>query len=264
MGKHNTLLRWVGSKKPILPELLPRVPHAFNTYYEPFAGSAALFFALRPQRSVIGDINQDVISFYSHLRDDHEGLFRTLSKFPASSSEYYTLRSTFNQTPPGRQRAALFFYLNRHCFNGVYRTNAHGHFNVPLGKRFGPVPNKTDFSEAATLLRGTRLLNCSYEITLSEVRKNDFVYIDPPYFHRTTRHRGEFSYQSFGSNDLYALLSLVDELVTRQCYILFSYKHTQDLKSHFKHWNYTELVVPSRLNHTGRFPQTSEALISNY
>src|SRR5438094_5770958 len=129
----NTFLRWAGSKRKLLPVLLDAVPDNFDRYVEPFAGSACLFFALGPHRAILADINADLVNVYQRLKDDVEGVISHLSSFKSNKSEYYRLRSESIARMPRARRAARFIYLNRLCFNGLYRTNKQGRFNVPYG-----------------------------------------------------------------------------------------------------------------------------------
>ena len=138
-----TLLRWAGSKRKLLPKLINYCPPVFDTYIEPFAGSARLFFQLQPRRAVISDINPHLIQMYGHLKRNSDDVWRALSSLPIGEPNYYTLRSEFNRSENSPRKAALFIYLNRYCFNGLYRTDLDGRFNVPFGgKRNGKLPHR--------------------------------------------------------------------------------------------------------------------------
>src|SRR5260370_41753763 len=129
----NTFLRWAGSKRKLLPILLDAAPKKFDRYVEPFAGSACLFFALGPRRAVLADINEELVNTYRALKTDVEGVIEHLAAFKCSKKEYYLVRSESLLGMPKQRRAARFIYLNRFCFNGLYRTNKQGGFNVPYG-----------------------------------------------------------------------------------------------------------------------------------
>jgi DNA adenine methylase len=127
------LLRWAGSKKRQFRKLEPFFPKEFRSYIEPFAGSAAFFFGLQPVSARLNDLNRDVTDFYKRVREDPSDFFRNFSRLRRSRSNYYKIRDEFNVQKDRDRRAVLFYYLNRNCFNGIYRTNKSGEFNVPFG-----------------------------------------------------------------------------------------------------------------------------------
>jgi DNA adenine methylase len=124
------------------------------------------------------------------------------------------------------ERAARFVYLNRHCFNGVYRTNKEGQFNVPLGTKAGIIPDKDHFRQFARALRNVQLLACDFERTVTKASSGDFVYLDPPYSRPNIRYRGEYGYGSFSANDLHRLASAVLAADKRGAAVLLSYNST--------------------------------------
>src|SRR5258706_5000854 len=126
-------LRWAGSKRKLLPLLVPLIPASYNCYFEPFVGSACLFFAVRPRRAVLSDINADLIGAYSQVAAHPRRTWRIVSTLPKGAQAYYHIRRSLLQASSPQDSAARFIYLNRHCFNGVYRTNKTGMFNVPIG-----------------------------------------------------------------------------------------------------------------------------------
>ena len=135
-------LKWVGGKGQLLPELLAAAPRTFESYFEPFIGGGALFFALRPEQGALSDINEDLINAYQVVRDDPEGLIRKLQGHRYEKGHYYEVREadrtpTFARWSKAR-RAARLIYLNRTCYNGLYRVNSRGYFNAPFGKYVNP------------------------------------------------------------------------------------------------------------------------------
>lgn len=154
-------LRWAGSKRKIIPILLDLAPAKFARYVEPFAGSACLFFALRPAQAILSDINVELINTYQTLKANVEGVIKHLSLLNCGEEEYYRIRSQANSKMTNEKRAARFIYLNRFCFNGLYRTNKQGKFNVPYGAhKAGNLPSATvvlvdDFSGTGTQACGS-------------------------------------------------------------------------------------------------------------
>ena len=215
-------VKWAGGKTQLLGELEKYVPSRFQTYYEPFVGGGALFFHLQPDRAVLADSNRDLINAYAVVRDNVEELIARLSEYPYTRQFYYELRS---QNPSDSvERAARFMYLNRTCFNGLYRVNKLGEFNVPMGNYVNPrICNSELLRACSVVLQPVTLMACDYQDTLSFAAREDFVYIDPPYypvsrysdFKRYTR---EFFYE----RDQINLKLMVDELVRRGCHVVAS------------------------------------------
>ena len=135
------LLKWVGGKRQILGELISLMPSTYNTYCEPFLGGGALFFALHPSKAIVNDINEELINFYEVVRDDHQALLDIISEYQAKDCEefFYEIRALDRDVENFKKtskvvKAARTFYLNRTCFNGLYRVNSKGFFNSPYGK----------------------------------------------------------------------------------------------------------------------------------
>lgn len=182
------IIRWAGGKTRLLPELLARMPAQYGRYYEPFAGGAALFFRLVPERAVLADLNLDLVTVYSVVKLDVEGLIRCLEHHANCHSRdyYYAERERWNEWTPGScsgaERAASFIYLNKTCFNGLWRVNRDGGFNVPMGKYKKPaicVPNA--LRAASRALAQAEVRHGRYENSLDDAQPGDFVYFDPPY-----------------------------------------------------------------------------------
>ena len=181
-------LKFVGGKSRLLPELLSRAPLTYNRYYEPFVGGGALFFALAPRDAVLNDLNFDLMTCYREVRDDVEEVIDLLEYYRKNHDKemFYLARQKWNadgyRTEAGR--AAAFIYLNKTCFNGIWRVNRKGEFNVPMGDYKNPQILDADGLRAASAaLRAGRcaLMNLSYAEALSGVAAGDFVYFDPPY-----------------------------------------------------------------------------------
>jgi DNA adenine methylase len=160
------LFRWAGSKRKLLGILQANVSPWYSTYIEPFAGSACLFFALQPAKSILGDFNAHLIQAYRMIALSPERVHETASRFPVQPAEYYRLRSLNPISLPPIERAARFLYLNRYCFNGVYRTNRAGQFNVPRGRDTGAIPSLAAFMRGAVALRTATMVAGDFRKTL--------------------------------------------------------------------------------------------------
>lgn len=217
------ILRWAGSKRALLPVLARCAPPSFERYIEPFAGSACLFFALRPERSILGDTNAALIDMYRILQGDCEALSSRLSAMDDSGEEYYAVRALDPNLLSSLDKAARFIYLNRYCFNGVYRTNRSGQFNVPRGQRPGKMPDKEALRRASIALSGATLAATDFEILLADVRPGDFVYLDPPFSRSVRPHYGLYGYSGFTGTDVDRLSTLLDTIDKAGATFLLSY-----------------------------------------
>lgn len=176
-------LKWAGGKTQLIGELEKIIPAEYDTYIEAFLGGGALFFHLRPTKAILSDINPELINCYTVVRDDVEALIEQLKTFRDSEDFYYTLRETDLGTLNDIERAARFIYLNRTCFNGLYRENKNGKFNVPYGKYKNPSFCDEDrLYTAHGALENTKLICADYKTVLRRYSQhNDLVFLDPPY-----------------------------------------------------------------------------------
>ena len=175
-------LKWVGGKRQLLPELLPRVPKKYGTYYEPFLGGGALFFALEPERAVLGDVNSRLITTYEWLSHAPDLVIGILNNMHYTRVAYDTIRQWFNARAAVKpvETAAMFIYLNKTCFNGLYRENARGEFNVPMGRYTNPtICDEPRLRACAAAMGEARLYDGDFSTI--EPKRGDFVYFDPPY-----------------------------------------------------------------------------------
>src|ERR1035441_397142 len=174
-------LRWAGSKRRLLPILQTFWTRKHKRYVEPFAGSACLFFAIRPPKAILGDLNPELITTFIEVKYRIGAVLKELKALPPEDrDEYKRLRAIDTSTMMPSTRAARFIYLNRYCFNGIYRTNLHGQFNVPYsGVRCGNLPPDGTFEKCANRLRVARLVNGDFEKVLNHAKQGDLVYMDP-------------------------------------------------------------------------------------
>ena len=147
------IFRWAGSKRKLVPILLKHCPSSYGRYIEPFAGSACLFFALKPKKAILGDINEELLRAYNTIRKHPKMVARAAKVIPNSKVMYYKIRNTDPNILNPVDRAARFVFLNRFCFNGVYRVNKRGQFNVPRGYRTGQIQDESMFYRYSLLLR---------------------------------------------------------------------------------------------------------------
>ena len=184
--KARPFVKWAGGKQQLLPHLLKQVPTSFNRYWEPFVGGGALFFSLGPEQATLVDANQELVNAYRVVQRNVEELIAELAKYNHDEETFYTLRK-WDRMPGFRERndierAARFLYLNKTCFNGLYRVNSKGEFNVPFGRYKNPtIVNKENLRACNIALHGVRVLCGNFLDIESEISSDDFVYFDPPY-----------------------------------------------------------------------------------
>lgn len=179
------IVKWAGGKTQLLPELLRLVPERFNRYIEPFFGGGALFFAINPAKAIIADSNDELINLYQVIATDVEALTHELQSgsYEVNEERFYQIRAVDVVTLTGVERAARTMYLNRTCFNGLYRVNRKGGFNVPYGHYKNPrVCDPQGLRAASQVLAGKQIVSGDYKpLLLNCARPGDFIYLDPPY-----------------------------------------------------------------------------------
>lgn len=174
-------LKWAGGKRWLVSSYSDFLKLPYERYIEPFLGSGAVFFYLTPKRAILADSNKELINTYQAIKDDWKGVKRELQKHHRNHSKkyYYAMRSSAPRTP--HTKAARFIYLNRTCWNGLYRVNLKGEFNVPLGTKTRVVLESDDFEAISALLRNAELRNSDFEKIINLAGPGDLVFVDPPY-----------------------------------------------------------------------------------
>jgi DNA adenine methylase len=218
------LLRWAGSKRQIMSILSEYWNPSYNRYIEPFAGSASLFFHLLPRKALLADINKDLILTYKQIKKNYILVFDALNKFEKSKEQYLELRSINLKTLSLPAKAARFIFLNRYCFNGLYRTNLKGQFNVPYGSgKKSNLPTIQQLKYYSEILKNTTFLSTDFEQTLLKSRKGDFVYMDPPYTVKNRRMFNEYAPNSFNYKKIELLREWLIKLNNLNINFLVSY-----------------------------------------
>jgi DNA adenine methylase len=240
-------------------------------------GGGAMFFTLNPHRAVINDLNPHLINLYRQVRDNTDELIHKVGEVvdiyleleeEARSAFYYLLRDEFNQRrDTDVWGAALFLFLNKTCYNGVYRENANGKFNVPHGKRKTISFHEQDsIKQAATVLKYAVIQNGSYQETLTNASKGDFVYLDPPYVPLSaTSNFTQYIGSDFGIDEHLELRELFIDLDKRGCLLMMSNSATNSVKEFYRDFNQTEVLAERAVNckSYGR-GKITELVITNY
>lgn len=216
------LLKWPGGKRHLIKSILPLLPASSRRYYEPFLGGGALFFALRPRRATLADNNAELINCYSQVRDNPDQVIHCLSALENTEESYYRIRQMVPDDPA--KRAARLIYLTTLSFNGIFRVNLNGEFNVPYGRKAHLRPcDPGRIRAVSTALSAAHLLVADFEKSVAAARTGDLVYLDPPY---TVAHgnNGFLKYNSriFSWDDQVRLSRLAVRLANRGCTVIVS------------------------------------------
>lgn len=273
-GRARPFLKWVGGKRNLLDALRTRLPSDLATrrYIEPFVGGGALFFELRPSGGLLADANRDLIETYRIVRDAPELLVSHLEQLDHlhSIDAFYAARDRYNTRlggPGPIERAALFIYLNKTCFNGLYRVNRQGHFNASAGRYAKPtIVDAPRLHGASAALQRAELRHTSFEALLDFGQRNDFVYLDPPYapIAATSSFTG-YDSAGFSLRHQELLHSVFAELDARGAKLLLSNSDTQWVRDRYRRFHVETVHAPRAINcaakQRGAVP---ELLIRNY
>jgi len=253
-------VKWAGGKRKLLDQIQAILPKKYATYHEPMVGGGALFFDLLPKNAILNDLNSDLMVTYEVIRDQPEKLIKQLKTLKNSEEEYLKIRA---QTPRiAVNKAARFLYLNKLSFNGLYRVNSSGIFNVPYCKD----PERVHFDadiilEASKSLQGTRLTNLDYLQALASVKKKDFVFIDPPYDDTFSSYTSE----GFNKASQIMLKEAMDYLNDVGAQVIVCNSDTEFIRNIYK--DYKQTVVQDRfvISAKGSTRQPKSTLfITNY
>ncbi len=258
-------LRWAGSKRKLLPQLVKLSPRNFGRYVEPFCGSLCLLIALKPRNALVGDINEELIHFYRTVQRRARLVATLAHEIDKREQAYYQVRATSPLGLVTEARAARFLYLNRYCFNGVYRTNRSGRFNVARGKHMGEIPPVDEIVAFGSLMRSVEVRNCDFAELLEECGDGEFAYLDPPYAGRAVRDRGEYGLGAFKADDLDRLVDSVFRASERGAKVLLSYADLPVVRRAFRGWEAVRIEVGRNVSGFNRGRGTvRELMLRNY
>jgi len=245
-----SFLRWAGSKRLLVDDLAAYFPAEASRYVEPFAGSACLFFHLEPNHALITDLNKELISLYQALQRDTELVLEAFRRLRRGEKAYYAVRKMNPRTLSNVEAAGRFLYLNRYCFNGLFRTNQAGVFNVPYGPPRRPlVTFENRVRDAARILRRAEFRAVDFEVTVSEVREGDFVYLDPPYVVKETPVFLDYLATPFTRKDVARLDAALGRIDSVGAFFLLSYADSEEARKLARKWHRRR--VTSRRNIAG-------------
>ena len=276
MFKGKPFVKWAGGKRQIIDKLKQYIPDEFNTYYEPFVGGGALLFELSPKNAVINDSNKELMNVYSVLCNEEKfkKMCSVLNSYEANHSEdfFYELRNkdrnkkTFNRLSD-YTRAARTIYLNKACFNGLYRVNSKDEFNVPFGKK--TKVNTYDGSNLITVsnyltMNNVKIQCVDFEESVKTAKKGDFVYFDPPYDSDTATFNS-YTEEGFGKDEQRRLATVFKDLDERGVYVMLSNHNTILVKELYKDYHIYVIEAKRNINYNGKKRgKVEEVIITNF
>ena len=260
-------LKWAGGKSKLLTQYIPYFPKNLKTYYEPFLGGGAVFFYLQPKNAVLTDINLELINAYRCVRDNLEQLIPLLEKHQQRHTKdyYYQVRSQSVTTE--LERAARFIYLNKTCFNGLYRENSKGLFNVPIGKYKSPkVYNTTLLGSVSVALQSAQIEVRPFDTVMDYAKSDDFIYFDPPYYPLSpTSNFTAYNYCSFNEFDQIRLKNKFVELAERGVKVMLANSDCLFIRELYNNFKIYEIAAARAINSkAGKRGKITEILITSY
>ncbi len=258
-------LRWAGSKRQLVPRLAAYWPGGGTRYIEPFVGSACLFFHVAPDSAILGDINPELINTYIAVRDHVAEVASILADLSPGQTEYYMIRALAPERMSLVERACRFIYLNRFCFNGLYRTNQAGQFNVPYGARkSGSLPTRADLLRCSKVLQVAELVVGDFETTVDGAGAGDFVYMDPPFALSNRRSFRQYDPAAFGTDDLLRLRQAMESMASRGARFVVSYAADDEALCHWQGFDVASASVRRNVaGFTASRRRDRELLVSN-
>ena len=268
-------VKWAGGKRQLIPQIRERMPEQFNNYYEPFVGGGAVIFELLPENAVINDINRALINAYQMICDHPQEFLQEIKKLDAEMWEdgkeyYYSLREHYNdklmKDEFDVELAALFVFINKHCFNGLYRVNGKGLFNVPYNNSRRSSVDEQSIMAISEYLRNVTIISGDFEAACEGAGAGDFVFIDSPYAPLNPTSFESYTKQGFDIESHRRLANLFDELTARGCYCMLTNHNTELINELYGNKGYTIDVVSVKrmINSDASNRVGEEVIICNY
>lgn len=268
------VLKWVGGKRQLLRKIAPLLPREIESYCEPFLGGAAVLFFIQPSKAIVNDLNGELIALYETIRDDVELLIEDLRKHRNTKEYFYELRGIDRDSEAFEklskiERASRLIYLNRTCFNGIFRVNARGEFNTPFGCYKDPsIVNEPVLRAINDYLKNSdvSIFSEDFEKTLSRISGETFVYLDPPYEPVSeTANFTRYCREGFGRDEQIRLKRCCDDLSSRGIKFLLSNSSSDFIRELYKDYEIVTVGAKRSVNSdTAKRGTVGEVLIRNY
>ena len=268
-------VKWAGGKRQLIPQIRERMPEQFNNYYEPFVGGGAVIFELLPENAVINDFNRALINAYQIICEDPQAFLLEINRLDTEMWEdgkayYYSLREHYNdKLMKGEfdvELAALFVFINKHCFNGLYRVNGKGLFNVPYNNSRRSSVDEKSIVEISEFLKDVTIISGDFEAACEGAGAGDFVFIDSPYAPLNPTSFESYTKEGFDIESHRRLANLFDELTARGCYCMLTNHNTELINELYGNKGYTIDVVSVKrmINSDASNRVGEEVIICNY
>lgn len=268
-------VKWAGGKRQLLPQIKERMPKKYNDYYEPFVGGGAVTFEFLPVNAVINDINKALINAYIRISETPEEFIKVINKFDSEMWEdgkkyYYSLRELYNdklmKAEYDMELAALFVFINKHCFNGLYRVNGKGLFNVPYNNSRRASVDERTIIKISKYLQGVTIMDGDFEEACKGAKKGDFVFMDSPYAPLNPTSFESYTKEGFDIESHKRLSRLYDELTARGCYCMLTNHNTELINELYGNKGYKIDVVSVKrmINSDASKRVGEEVIICNY
>lgn len=265
-------VKWVGGKRQLIKEIEKRLPSTYNNYYEPFVGGGAILFHLKPKKAFINDINKVLINSYKIIKENPNELIETLKQLDnqeITKEKYYELREKFNkkllQEEFDIETASLFIFLNKRCFNGLYRVNSKGLFNVPFNNKSKcDSYNNANIINISEYLKNVELSNLDFEESLKNAKPGDFIFFDSPYAPLNPTSFESYTKEGFEKKDHIRLSMLFKELDKKGCFVMLTNHNTSLIRELYNDYRIEIVDVKRNINSDGKNRVGKEVIITNY
>ncbi|MGP1570205.1 MAG: DNA adenine methylase [Eubacteriales bacterium] len=273
--KVTPFVKWAGGKRQLLDKISERMPQDYNNYFEPFIGGGAVLFELQPESAVINDINASLINAYRIIESNPQEFIEYIKKLDSEMGEdgktyYYSLRERYNDKLMKEEfdveLAALFVFINKHCFNGLYRVNGKGLFNVPYNNSKKESIDEESIRAVSAYLKKVTIKLGDFEEVCSEAKKGDFVFFDSPYAPLNPTSFESYTKEGFDIESHERLARLFDELTKRGCYCMLTNHNTEFINELYGNKGYRiDVVSVKRMINSDASKRTGEeVIICNY
>lgn len=268
-------IKWAGGKRQLLAQIRERMPESFNNYYEPFVGGGAVIFDLLPTSAVINDINKALVNAYRQICNTSDEFLKKLNELDEAMWEdgkeyYYSLREHYNDKLMKEEfdveLAALFVFINKHCFNGLYRVNGKGLFNVPYNNSRNSSCDENTIRAISEYLKNVTILEGDFQAACQNAKKGDFIFIDSPYSPLNPTSFESYTKEGFDIESHKRLADLYDELTSRGCYCMLTNHNTELINELYGNKGYKMDVVSVKrmINSDATNRVGKEVIICNY
>lgn len=268
-------VKWAGGKRQLIPQIRARMPKKYENYYEPFVGGGAVIFDLLPANALINDINKALINTYRQIRDIPEKFIADVNRLDKEMPEdgrayYYSLRELYNdklmKSEYDLELASLFVFINKHCFNGLYRVNGKGLFNVPYNNSRRASIDEEAIMEISKYLKDVKIVDGDFEEACKDAKKGDFIFLDSPYAPLNPTSFESYTKEGFDVESHKRLSKLYDNLTDRGCYCMLTNHNTQLINDLYGNKGYKiEIVSVKRMINSDASNRVGkEVIICNY